>query len=59
MQTVVVEFMDGEVRKIEHVSRTVIIESVLHVQKDRPFSGGYEHLGSFPLSNIRTYKIEG
>lgn len=55
---VTITFTNGTVKVIEYAGRAKVYDGVLVVSNDRPFSGGTEHLGSFPLVNIREWKAE-
>lgn len=54
-----IEFMDGRGDVIENVSRAEEKDGVLHLSRHYGSQGMYidaDHLGSFPLANIRSYK---
>jgi hypothetical protein len=56
MFNVTIEFIDGSTQLIRHVDREVVADGVLNLYRDRPYSGGYEHLGSWPIQNIKRWQ---
>lgn len=56
-KSVTVTYLDGSVEKWGYVHRVTLTDGVLHLQKDLPYSGGYEHIASIPLASIRKYEI--
>lgn len=50
---VTIEFTDGEIKEIKYVDDLMVRDGVLSLYQDRPFSGGNNHLGSWPLVNIK------
>ncbi len=55
MFTLDIFFTDGTGESVQHVNNARIIDGVLSLWEDRPYSGGYKHLGSYPLANIRKW----
>jgi hypothetical protein len=53
-----ITFMDGTETVVEYADGSHVRDEVLHIFRDRQFSGGREHLGSFPLVNVRKWKTE-
>lgn len=53
MRTVTITFTDKEVKEIKFVDHLLVHDGVLSLYRDRTYSGGRDHLGSWPLVNIK------
>lgn len=48
-------FTDGTEELVQSASRVRSQDGVLHLSRDAPYSGATDHLGSYPLVNIRSW----
>ena len=58
-RTLVIEFTDGQVRRVEQVTQYSVRNGVLHLEDDsRSHFGVIEERGAFPIGNIRSFDWE-
>lgn len=56
MFDVTIEFLDGTTETVKSANELRIFPNgVLNIWRDRPHSGGQDHLGSWPLTAIKRW----
>lgn len=53
-----IEFMDGTSEVVDYAEKVEIRDGILWARNERTYGGPFEHVGSWPIVNIRKWKTE-